>query len=314
MISIVTPVFNYGHFLKDTFVSLQKQSYQHWEWLIVDDGSTDSTAEIVKEMMQLDSRIKYFYQKNQGPNAARNLGLRSAKGTFIQFLDADDQLEDDKLKAQLEIIRANPNIDLVIAGTVFQVEDAQRNLRTNDNKLETIFRDEQVRPAPELLPFLVEQNIFTNNSPIVRKSILQTIGYCDETLKQLEDWIMWLKILLNSNLVAYHKSAGSNAVVRIHWQSNGSNSLKMHMGRVLARNLLANYLQQFNYDAIERRNHKLLRMNKAQLADLLMHVKTENEKDLNAALELLGPKFKLSKVLKFILPVKFYKKFHSYLY
>jgi hypothetical protein len=125
---------------------------------------------------------------------------------------------------------------------------------------------------------------------------------------------MWLKILLNSNLVAYHKSIGSNAVVRIHGQSNGSNALKMHMGRVLARNLLANYLQLFNYDAIERRNHKLLRMNKAQLADLLMQVETENEKDLNAALELLGPKFKISKVLKFILPVKFYKKFHSHLY
>lgn len=89
-VSIIIPAYNAGGTLARTCASVALQSYSHWECLIVDDGSTDSTKAIALEYAQTDSRFRYIYKKNQGVSEARNHGIGAAQGTLLAFLDADD--------------------------------------------------------------------------------------------------------------------------------------------------------------------------------------------------------------------------------
>src|SRR5690606_7161596 len=93
-VSIVIPVFNRERLIAETVNSVLKQDYDNWELLLIDDGSTDSTLEIINNFSILDSRIKYF-QRSQLPKGAqtcRNLGIQKATGTYIMFMDSDDLL------------------------------------------------------------------------------------------------------------------------------------------------------------------------------------------------------------------------------
>lgn len=95
MISIIIPVYNSKEYIEKAIESCLKQEYQNFEIIIIDDGSTDGLSE--KILKKKSSRICYFYQENSGPGYARNLGLKYARGDFIFFLDADDELEKDAL-------------------------------------------------------------------------------------------------------------------------------------------------------------------------------------------------------------------------
>lgn len=101
-ISIVTPAYNAGEFIIEMLESVQRQSFRDYEHIIIDDGSTDTTAKITKEYAKADKRIIYVKQKNQGPSTARNMGIERAKGEFITFLDADDTYARGTLKTLVE--------------------------------------------------------------------------------------------------------------------------------------------------------------------------------------------------------------------
>lgn len=107
-VSIITPTYNSERFIAETILSVQAQTYQDWEMIIVDDCSTDKTAEIVASFQEKDSRIKYFYNStNKGSALSRNLALQNAKGKWIAFLDSDDLWLPDKLEKQIEFMTKN---------------------------------------------------------------------------------------------------------------------------------------------------------------------------------------------------------------
>src|ERR1700749_2632679 len=97
LVSIIIPCYNYGAYLPSTLKSLQEQSFDRWECWVIDDGSTDDTREVVNNFSQSDPRFKYYHQENAGQPTARNTGLQKAHGFFIQFLDADDLLQKEKI-------------------------------------------------------------------------------------------------------------------------------------------------------------------------------------------------------------------------
>lgn len=108
MVSIITPAYNSEKYIAETILSVQAQSYSNWEMLIVDDGSTDKTAEIVASFQEKDSRIKYFCNTtNRGSAISRNLALQKAKGKWIAFLDSDDLWHPEKLERQIEFMKKN---------------------------------------------------------------------------------------------------------------------------------------------------------------------------------------------------------------
>lgn len=102
MISVIIPVYNTDKFLKKCLDSIINQTYIDFEVIMVDDGSTDNSANICKSFVNKDSRFKYFYKENGGSSSARNLGLRKAKGDYVAFIDSDDYIDSDYLEVLSE--------------------------------------------------------------------------------------------------------------------------------------------------------------------------------------------------------------------
>ena len=104
LISVIIPCYNSGKYLPDSIESILKQTYQHIECIVVDDGSTDDTEQIVCGYVKTDERVRYFKKENGGPATARNFGIGKARGEYIQFLDSDDWLNTEKLIYQIKFI------------------------------------------------------------------------------------------------------------------------------------------------------------------------------------------------------------------
>ena len=108
LVSIITPSFNSAKFIAETIQSMQNQTYQQWEMIIVDDCSSDETVSIIQEIANKDSRIQLIkLEKNSGTGVARSTALEKATGKFIAFLDADDLWKPEKLDKQLDFMKAN---------------------------------------------------------------------------------------------------------------------------------------------------------------------------------------------------------------
>lgn len=110
LVSIITPSFNSEKFISDTIQSVKNQTYQEWEMIIVDDGSTDGTISIIKEFLT-DSRIQlHQLEQNSGTGVARNKAITLAKGRYISFLDSDDLWKPEKLQKQVEFMTSKTSL------------------------------------------------------------------------------------------------------------------------------------------------------------------------------------------------------------
>lgn len=107
LISIIIPIYNVEKYLPACLKSIANQSYQNLEVILIDDGSTDGSAQIAKDFTKTDPRFKYHHQKNQGLSAARNAGLKKTTGNYFTFVDSDDRIEPDMLKTMLTALHEN---------------------------------------------------------------------------------------------------------------------------------------------------------------------------------------------------------------
>ncbi|MGA2329866.1 MAG: glycosyltransferase family A protein [Bryobacteraceae bacterium] len=181
LISVVVPAYNAAGFLPEAFASVCAQEYQPLEIFVVDDGSTDNTAEVVRSM-GLD--IRYLRQNNAGPAAARNHALRLASGEFVAFLDADDQWPAGKLELQLARFSRDPALEVVCGRIQYlSLEGAEEmNLRFEG-------------PERTLSHINLGCGLF-------RRSVFDKVGPFDETLRFSEDHDWFLRAReLGVNLV-----------------------------------------------------------------------------------------------------------------
>ena len=116
MISVIMPAYNVSFYIADSIQSVVEQTHTNWELLIINDGSTDNTAEVVKKFS--DPRIRYFEKENGGVSSARNVGLDEMRGDFFCFLDADDQLPDYSLAVRGSRMKEQPEIDIMDGGVM----------------------------------------------------------------------------------------------------------------------------------------------------------------------------------------------------
>src|SRR6267142_6735581 len=113
LVTVVIASHNYAHFIAQTLDSVLAQTYTDWECIVVDDGSTDNTREVVGRYAEADPRIHYLWQENQRLAVARNTGIANSAGEYLQFLDADDLIESRKLECQVDVLERQPEIDIV---------------------------------------------------------------------------------------------------------------------------------------------------------------------------------------------------------
>lgn len=116
LISIIVPVYNAENLIKKTIDSVVEQTYINWELILINDGSKDNTESIIKTYIENNNKIKYLYQDNLGPSAARNKGLEYVKGEYLTFVDADDFIDKKYLEKLYQPIKNNKKPDLVCAG------------------------------------------------------------------------------------------------------------------------------------------------------------------------------------------------------
>lgn len=196
LISIIIPVYNSEKYVKDTLESCLKQTYTNLEIIIVNDGSTDKSEKIINGFN--DTRIKYFKITNSGPCYARNFGIKKATGDLFQFLDADDILEKDKIKAQVKIYESHGE-DFIYGGIMGAIIKGQKYLEPG---FEFYYRN--------LTPQEYFRNMFHNFGKyyttgiwlVPRKLVEGTHGW-DEKVKINNDGEYFTRIILNSKGIIF---------------------------------------------------------------------------------------------------------------
>ena len=182
VISVIVPVFNGEKTISETIRSILNQTFQDLEILIINDGSTDNTLEILSEFE--DERIKIFSYENGGLPVARNRGIEQSSGDFVTFLDADDLWEPEKLEEQLKSLRHNPKAGVSYSWTSFIDENSQ-----------FLYAWEPVYYSGDVYPDLLLRNFISSGSNImIKRSVIEKAGYFDPNLKSVEDWDYYLRL------------------------------------------------------------------------------------------------------------------------
>lgn len=194
--SVVVPAYNAEAFIQDTLASVVKQTYRNIEVIVVDDGSTDGTAAIVRSLAARDPRVVLIQQANAGVAAARNAAIQAARGAFIAPVDADDLWKPEKIARQMSRFLANDSLGLVYTWWEHVDEDGRVIPRTD-----YLGRAKSLSaPRGKVLHDLIEKNIVGNAStPIMRKEAVLEAGGYDPGLharnaQGCEDWKLYLAL------------------------------------------------------------------------------------------------------------------------
>jgi len=179
-VSVIIPTYNRGWIIKEAIDSVLAQDYTEFELIVVDDGSTDHTADVLDSYRNV---IKVLSQKNKGVSAARNRGIAEASGKFIAFLDSDDLWLSQKLSAQIEFFTQTPD------ALICQTEEVwiRNGLIVNPKK-------RHKKPSGMIFEPSLALCLVSPSAVMIRRSLLEIVGNFDETLPACEDYDLWLRI------------------------------------------------------------------------------------------------------------------------
>lgn len=183
LISVVLPVWNGARWLTEAIDSIRRQTHDNFELVVVDDGSTDGSADIFEASARSDSRIRTFRQERNGLVVALNRGLSEAQGQLIARLDADDRAHPQRLQKQTEYLDQYHDVGLV--GSWAELIDEQGSIKG--------FRKYRTRPE-SLKPLLPRTNPLLHSSIMVRRSVLQKVGLYRPAFEGAEDYDLWLRV------------------------------------------------------------------------------------------------------------------------
>lgn len=181
MISIIIPTFNRREFLVRAIRSVVEQTFQNWELIVVDDGSSDESQQSVQRFR--DKRIHYIFQKHCGVSSARNTGIRLARFPWICFLDSDDHWQPDKLQRQVEELERHPNYQVIYTDEIW----IRRGRRVNPKKTHRKYCGWIYHRA---LPLC----IISPSSVLLHRRVFEEEGLFDENFPVCEDYEMWLRV------------------------------------------------------------------------------------------------------------------------
>jgi cellulose synthase/poly-beta-1,6-N-acetylglucosamine synthase-like glycosyltransferase len=229
-VSIVIPCYNQGQYLVGSIESCLAQTYQDYQIIVVDDGSTDDTRAIAARYPQ----VIYLYQPNQGPAAARNKGWRHVRSRYVQFLDADDLLMPTKIKRCVEVLDQFPETDLVVVDSTYEHYEYQDGSE--------IGADNTYPPAEPAENFSLEHllsslsSLYSIDSPLLRYEALEKVGGFNEKVRAAEDWLFWVALAAYGITARHIREA--LVWVRKTPDSLSRQSLQMAFGRLEAHEQL----------------------------------------------------------------------------
>ena len=181
-ISIIIPCYNQAKYLQYTLESVQNQTFNNWECIVVDDGSKDNSAQIIQNYIKKNNRFNYIFQENRGLSAARNMGILASKGSFIAFLDSDDLWDPKMLEKTIEYLDNNSEISIV-SGAWDHIDEKGQTItsKLGPSVSDNYFQD------------LLLWNLFPIHATLSRKEIFEKCGCFDTNLTACEDWDFWIR-------------------------------------------------------------------------------------------------------------------------
>lgn len=262
-VSIIIPTYNRGGFLKQAIDSALVQTYRDIEIIVIDDGSTDNTSELVSSY---GDRIQYIKQNRKGVSAARNLGIKNAIGEFISFLDDDDLYLPHKIETNIEYFNKYPDVALLCSGFRFIDEIGNKVMRGD------VFSEKSELTLHDIAIF----TLVHTSSVIIRSDILQKTSGFREGARISEDYDLWSRILMLGKgyaipevLTCFRQHAGNTKL--LSWKllkentriiegiiKSGDNSLMpveiyiCNLHRIICQNLLykKRYVEFFIFNMI----------------------------------------------------------------
>lgn len=211
--SVVIPCYNASKWIEKALTSLESQNYKPLDVIVVDDGSTDDSIEVVNNYKQRSSLdILVLSQKNAGPAAARNLGVSQSKGDYIAFLDADDHWDTDKIATDASYL-ANSNYKILVSN-VNLVDNAGFVIRSNNND----YSNDSTEVCEKL--FLGKLSMMTPTL-VIERELFNKLGGFSKKLRYKEDHLLILKAVDYSGGLGFYTSCKTN--VRIHEGSMRNN-------------------------------------------------------------------------------------------
>lgn len=284
-ISVVVPCYNQAVFLDDCINSLINQTYTNWECILVNDGSTDNTEEIALNWQKKDHRIKYIKKINGGLSSARNTGIQNVTGDFVQFLDCDDYLYNEKFEKSVKEINNQTNTVVI---TNFQLFDSATQTVLPPH---CILKKEYFSQKEILLKW---DNTFSIpiHCALFSRDIVEKYKF-NEELKAKEDWIFWLQAYENAPethfieeyLLAYRMNSASMTHNLFFMLENRIKALEKLEQVISDKDLLREFFKQ---DLLATMNENLQLMERIQL---LGYKRTMKYK-INKVLKVLGMKKK----------------------
>ena len=196
LVSVVIPAYNCAAFIEEALQSIYRQTYRHWEIIVVDDGSTDATSSVLAPHLK---KIRYFKQENKGTAAARNAGIKRARGDLIAFLDNDDVWLPEKLELQVRVMQAWPECGLVFTDGKTFTEAGVRRESVLSPRLDQWLRahttdDPLVAKGSMVRELLFCNEISSASSVMVRQKSIESTGSFDEAIAIADDYDLWLKV------------------------------------------------------------------------------------------------------------------------
>ena len=179
-ISVIIPTYNRANYLVEAINSVLYQTFRDFELIVVNDGSSDNTEEILNKYV---GKIKYFYQGNNGVSAARNKGINNSEGEFICFLDSDDLWEKKKLEKQIDYFNKNVDAKICYTDEIW----IRKGIRVNQMKKHRKYSGDIFKMS---LPLC----IISASSIMIKKEVFSKVGFFDEALQVCEDYDLWLRI------------------------------------------------------------------------------------------------------------------------
>jgi len=184
-VSVIIPTYNRAHLIGKSIKSVLNQTYQDFEIIVIDDGSTDNTEETVKSFNNF--KIRYIcHTNNQGVSVARNTGIRASRGKYIALLDSDDKWLPEKLDKQIKTFKSElPEVGVVYSNVLY-IDESGKNMNKlgNPKKVEGYIYED----------LLGENYVGTSSTLLIKKECFNRVGLFDDLLKAQQDWDMWVRI------------------------------------------------------------------------------------------------------------------------
>jgi len=195
-VSVIIPAYNAAGFISETLQSVFAQTYRDFEIIVVNDGSPD-TAALEAVLRPFADRLVYLPQENRGVSAARNTGIRAARGRYVAFLDSDDLWEPEFLAAQMGMLERDPSLDLVYAdGLIFgdTRESGRTFMELFPSQGEVSFESLLLRRCTPL-----------TSTVVVRREAVLEVGAFDESIRTSEDHDLWLRLAVAGKHLSYQR-------------------------------------------------------------------------------------------------------------